>query len=705
MKLAVEINKSTLSNVGVSSDFKIKASAKAFSILSSGLYSNKKLAIIRELSCNAIDSHVAAGKQAVPFEVHLPSVFEPWFGVKDFGTGLDHEQVVNIYTTYFESTKTDSDEYIGALGLGSKSPFSYTENFTITAIKDGFKRIYSAYINEVGFPGIVEMSTELTDEVNGVEVKFSVTDRYDYHSFKLEARNVFKWFTHKPIITGDSDFKHDTVTFIDKDISPGIHCYARSGDCVALMGNIAYPIVISEPTKHFGDLAALLRCGLVIEFKIGELDFAASREQLSYVPLTINSIHKKLIELDKNLYGYVKNKADAIVGEWEKAEFLYTNATTPLFEVVTKKYVVDTKFPLFDAASYHCRKTFRFPEKDLEKMNMDITSLRVRNGTAIKSKRASVYTNGVHTIVVEIPVEKDVVIVLNDLKTGCTSRARFHYLKQNQLVTILSHSDKDLSVRQKAYDKFLLGLHNPPVVVKASSLDKPMKKVSVSSSGILDLFLEQGKRRGYQDSYNWRAVNGEIDNTVTQYYACLCNYTPMSLDNVQINLFHTKVLMDTCGVKAISDIQIKGVRKNKLRDIKGLSNWVWFEDKIKEEIAKIKPDYIESLVIANHINEYNMRVYTDAKIEKRISNTSIYSKFAKKYNSVKHLKGDISGLVALCALYGKVIDVNAIKKAIDIDKNLVIKRYPLLAYMQNSTIPDADVADYINLIDSNTNIV
>ena len=124
MKLGIDVNEVVLSNVGTTGEFKIRNSAKAFKILSDGLYSNKIKAVIRELSCNAVDSHVAANKADTPFEVHLPTVLEPWFSVRDFGLGLDGDQVENIYTTYFESTKTESNDFIGALGLGSKSPFS-----------------------------------------------------------------------------------------------------------------------------------------------------------------------------------------------------------------------------------------------------------------------------------------------------------------------------------------------------------------------------------------------------------------------------------------------------------------------------------------------------------------------------------------------------------------------------------------------------
>ena len=130
-------NEAVMSNVGEIGEFRIRNSAKAFSILSSGLYANKVRAVIRELSCNAVDSHVAAGRADTPFDVHLPNALEPHFSIRDYGTGLSHDQVTQIYTTYFESTKTNSNAFIGALGLGSKSPFSYTDNFTVTAIQNG----------------------------------------------------------------------------------------------------------------------------------------------------------------------------------------------------------------------------------------------------------------------------------------------------------------------------------------------------------------------------------------------------------------------------------------------------------------------------------------------------------------------------------------------------------------------------------------
>jgi len=149
MKLNSATKEVTRTGLADQGSFKIKASGKAFQILSDGLYSDKVLAIVRELSTNAWDAHVAAGTETTSFAIHLPNSLEPHFSIRDFGTGLSHEDVMVLYTTYFDSTKDDSNLFVGALGLGSKSPFSYAESFTVTSFFNGEKRAYAAFVGEL----------------------------------------------------------------------------------------------------------------------------------------------------------------------------------------------------------------------------------------------------------------------------------------------------------------------------------------------------------------------------------------------------------------------------------------------------------------------------------------------------------------------------------------------------------------------------
>ena len=60
--MILQDNDTTIEQIGTISDeaqFKMKASRKAFQILSD-LYSDKPLAIVRELGCNASDSMTAS---------------------------------------------------------------------------------------------------------------------------------------------------------------------------------------------------------------------------------------------------------------------------------------------------------------------------------------------------------------------------------------------------------------------------------------------------------------------------------------------------------------------------------------------------------------------------------------------------------------------------------------------------------------------
>ena len=128
-----KISQTVMGGVTEAKSFSIEVNAKAFELLSSGLYTDKPLAIVRELSCNAFDAHMEAGNADRPFLIQLPNDLEPEFRIRDYGTGLKHEQVMKLYSSYFTSTKTNTNNQIGAFGLGSKSPFSYTDTFTVTS--------------------------------------------------------------------------------------------------------------------------------------------------------------------------------------------------------------------------------------------------------------------------------------------------------------------------------------------------------------------------------------------------------------------------------------------------------------------------------------------------------------------------------------------------------------------------------------------
>jgi hypothetical protein len=290
-----------IGNVSNEAQFRMKTSQKAFQILSD-LYSDKPLAVVRELGCNAADSMSAAGKADQPFNIHLPNSLEPWLTIQDFGTGISHKDIYDIYTVYFASTKTNSNSQIGCLGLGSKSPFCYTDNFSVTSIVNGEKRIYNAYFNEEGTPAIAVMSTTNTTESNGVAVQIPIKAT-DFNDFTVAVEKAFRFFDVKPNITGGKiAWNTDKPLFVADDWAFYEKMADRyHGESFAIMGGVTYPINTYQVRDEEGEYHQMLRNGLVLKFAMGELDFTPARDALSYTPMTIKAIHDKLAKVKAEL--------------------------------------------------------------------------------------------------------------------------------------------------------------------------------------------------------------------------------------------------------------------------------------------------------------------------------------------------------------------------------------------------------------------
>lgn len=278
----------------------ITMTPEMFALLSSGVYTHKERAVIRELSCNCLDAHKAAGKVGVPFKVHLPTLFEPFFEVRDYGTGMTHEQVMKLYLDYGNSTKNNSNDYIGAMGIGSKSPFAIAQSFTVSSYVDGTVRKYSIYMEE-GLPQITLLTTNPTDEENGLAVRVAVSDdRRD--KFRREAGFVYSYFEEKPECNIEYPDIFENMNLIVQ--REGVYqaysnseTYNRRGGLVvnAIMGSIAYPIDLTD-IFEVPDFMMKSLDMINIHLPIGSVAITASREALQMNDATREKI-KEVMEL------------------------------------------------------------------------------------------------------------------------------------------------------------------------------------------------------------------------------------------------------------------------------------------------------------------------------------------------------------------------------------------------------------------------
>jgi hypothetical protein len=263
-------------------EFTINFDAKMAELLSSALYQNKIAAIIRELSCNAFDSHVEA-KQKRPFDVILPTYLNHTFVIRDYGTGLTPEKIKDVYTCYGTSDKLNSNKVVGCMGLGSKTPACYnTKTAIVDSYVDGKHWSYQFYIGEKGIPCLTKLAEEDTIEPNGVKISIPVLSS-DTWAFARQAQEIFQWFTQKP--NCDGIVYKQTEKLLDYDIH---------NKCSILMGNVLYPIDVNAVPKH---LLCIYDTSVVIPVKIGEVDPSISREGLQYTDKTKKTISHYLTKI------------------------------------------------------------------------------------------------------------------------------------------------------------------------------------------------------------------------------------------------------------------------------------------------------------------------------------------------------------------------------------------------------------------------
>lgn len=323
MKLSVA--KREIETDGFSNDdqrsFGIKSSGMMFKILSDKLYSDKIAAVVREYGCNAYDAHVIANNQDKPFEVHLPNQFEPYFHIRDYGPGLTEQEIYEIYTQYGVSTKSDRNDQVGALGLGSKSAFAYSDQFTIESYFNGELKTYQAYMDEVGEPKVVKLSEEQTNQPNGVKI-FVMVENSDFRAFAERAAKVFSRFPVLPTITGNSSFEmHKVEHLLEADgfriRKPTSHFDRQS---YAVQGTVAYPLrsqAMSMVTMTSLQRNIIDNLSIDIDFPIGDLDIAPSREELSYDKRTQENILRAIDKIIQKVPSIVNNAISTAATLWE----------------------------------------------------------------------------------------------------------------------------------------------------------------------------------------------------------------------------------------------------------------------------------------------------------------------------------------------------------------------------------------------------
>jgi hypothetical protein len=274
--------------------FGITNHSMIFDILRSKMYSDPILAVVREISCNARDANVEAGKADIPINIHLPTKEDPNFEVSDSGLGISPDRMANIFINYGSSSKRGTNEQIGGFGLGAKSPFAYTDAFNLTTIHDGVKYEYAIFLDESRAGKVALLHSEPTTEPSGTKLSVPVdlkNIRDDAEVFRRHMISIVGGWDVQPITNAPHKFKpYSEVKLYENEFgyvidSTGTEAehHIRYGSWVCLMVS---GIMYALPENCSRDISSRYferysRKVICLKVKTGEVELASNRESVA----------------------------------------------------------------------------------------------------------------------------------------------------------------------------------------------------------------------------------------------------------------------------------------------------------------------------------------------------------------------------------------------------------------------------------------
>jgi|694.fasta_scaffold32232_4 hypothetical protein len=693
------------------SRFSIEASSKAFFILSDGLYSNKILAVVRELSTNAYDSHVDAGKRDVPFDVHLPTVINPTFFIRDYGTSMDHENCMQLYTTYFRSTRNNSNDAVGCLGLGSKAPFAYSDSFTVEAYLNGKRRLYNAYKNEDGSPVFSLMHEDDTSEPNGIKVCIQVNSN-DVTRFNLEAKKVYEFFKVRPNFIGEK------IAFdkVDKVLAgDGWYFDDNASSNLIIMGQIAYPIdhfQIMSGDENKESKFIQHSSGLRMFVNIGDVDITPSRESLSYSRETKSNI--------KNIINKITSEIASKIEDQIKSQ-------PTLYKARIKYVQISDQCSSIKNAIESLQKSITWNGQKLFD-NIINESVSVKDKLSITLLSKSWYRKKIDTSkdVESISFDSDIKFYIDDLTRGGLSRIKQHIRDSNgqgeKKCYLYKLKDGETVDNNALYD--ILGGATKEDVTFTSNLPKIQYNRNGNGRTLGDglpavqiqmyneetgLFEECSMSVKYENAYYFKESKGEVS----------IGYHDVSISQIESALTY----MHQNYAEEIDGMTFYIIKPSVIKNRKLCERDNWFDavdvmlSIFNKAVENHKQDIIDCknrLEISNHRNDKFVNVFKFCKIhsepKKIIEEYNEYGKRISAMHENMNLIHHMSRIIPGCNTVDfSQVKVDRTKFSIRFDNS--IKKYPMLSIISNflpyGNIGDSDakkIADYIDMIECSENM-
>lgn len=253
------------------------------------LYADRRLAVVREYVSNAVDASRVAGSTE-PVAVTTPTLVEPNFIVTDQGTGMSMGEVEATFLAFAASSKRDSNELVGGLGVGAKSAWTLAESFLVDTVKGGRRTTVRAARN---LEHQVLVSDEPSELPDGTTIVIPVEVAGHVEAWQRVVLEVASAHDDGAVTVDGAPV--DSLAAGASWIGPVSCRRLERGDRSAVVVRSGGTLFSSVPeiTRRVLDSSGGLS-GCVIELPIGSFDHTPSRESVIATDRTLAAVDRAL---------------------------------------------------------------------------------------------------------------------------------------------------------------------------------------------------------------------------------------------------------------------------------------------------------------------------------------------------------------------------------------------------------------------------
>jgi hypothetical protein len=520
-------------------------------------------------------------------------------------------------------------EVTGTLGLGSKSPLSLVDSFTVNSFFNQEKRTYIVEFGEDGIPKINAVGVPIeTTEKNGLEIQFPVKTS-EIYEFERAANDVLKYFEIKPRINLSDKLTYD---IIEKGSCWELTNY---GNFRVVMGNVCYPINQEKMSRHLAIADTFIfKMPIIVKLKNKEVDFVPSRESLAYTKRTVE-VMKNYIELiHKEILEKIQAAIDACANT--------VDAKIKLIELASH-YKISSLTLEYKGRKIDCERYYSFPSGVEVRKVYSKYSYKV-NGEVVKTHR--VYT---------LNFQQKATLVEKNVNAGHIRTLNEH-LSKNSNDNIYIVEFQDPSKKKELLDG--LCLDSIPLftdvfqLIKAPNGKRTLNKVGNAIRYSLNRYLKDNinldltKTSGVFVPYINNEIRFEFNgvkhvialytlNTILHHLRCISQLNEIYLVNsLNIKSFEASKNWTTFS-KYLENIfnkykNIKGIG-SEFKNLSYTKSWNLFKNRDIQD--KMMVDFINNQSEVTEINLQlkNLRDYFNIKAENYVDLSKIEIELFKKY--------------------------------------------------------------------------